>query len=125
MKNSMVYAVLASICLQAHAICIHNKSGSTLYYEIHNKNTGCSKPKVIYYEGYLQPLEKRCYAHDESDNDWKIFRHDLINIFKISHDGKKQAICNKSVLGILNTLEVDYHDFSDKWWCLDRSDYDD
>ena len=116
---------LIAFPFSAHAVCIKNSTNFSLYYELHNQNTGCSQPKVKYYAGVLKQNEKKCYAHTKDDPDWVIYRQDQIEVYKIDKNGSHIPACNKLVPGILNTLEVSYLDFNNSWWCLDRTDYED
>lgn len=116
---------LVAVSFNAQAICIKNDTDFSLYYEIHNQNTGCSQPKVKFYKGVLERKEKKCYAHTQDDPDWVIYRHDQIEVYKIDKSGAHLPACNKLVPGIINTLEVSYLDFNKSWWCLDRTDYED
>ncbi|WED43570.1 hypothetical protein [Legionella cardiaca] len=107
----------------ANAICVTNETEFQLYYEINNQNTGCSSPKVKFHSGILQPNQKNCHAHSQNEgDDWRIYRYDLIKIFKINSQGEKETACVKTVEGILNSLQVSYHSWSNTWWCLDRND---
>jgi hypothetical protein len=110
----------------SYAICIKDDTEFKLHYTIENKNVGCPVPRVKFYQGTIKPKEKKCFAHSSKEgNDWKIYRKDIITIEKINKDGSRQMACRKLVEGILNTLEVDYHAWNNKWWCLDNSDYED
>ncbi|QRN03614.1 hypothetical protein GH742_06910 [Legionella sp. MW5194] len=107
----------------AQAVCVTNETDFKLYYEIQNQNTGCPVPKERFHSGYLNAHEKRCHAHSQSEgDDWKIYRKDVITVYKMDQNGRQLA-CNKQVEGILNFLEVSY--LANRWWCLDRSDYED
>lgn len=88
---------------------------------------GCDSPKIKFHSGFLSSNQKNCHAHSSRDGeDWKIYRKDLIKIYKIdSASNQKILICSKKVNGILNTLEVSFISGPDSWWCLDRSDYQD
>lgn len=124
--KSMLAGMLACVLGQAHAICVKNETDFNLYYEIYNLNTGCPVPKVKFHSGILHGQQTKCHAHSPNDgDDWKIYRHDLIKIFKINKNNERVRACEKNVMGILNTLEVNYHDWSDTWWCLDDSDDED
>ena len=125
MKKSLI--ILSSLfAFSSHAICIKNKTDFSLYYEIQNRNTGCPVPKVTFYSGIVEPAQQKCHAHSQDEgNDWKIYRIDDIKTFKINSNGQRELGCSRRVEGILNFLEVDYHPWSNQWWCLDRSDYED
>lgn len=127
MKRCYLYYIL--ICLssaQTQALCILNKSNDQLSYIIENKDWGCSRPKVLYYEGELAPGERKCFAHDRQNEDWKLYRHDLIRIEKIENRGQNTLACEKKVEGILNTLEINYLEIAyPKWRCLDDHDSED
>ncbi|CEK11466.1 hypothetical protein [Legionella hackeliae] len=111
------------IIVNAHAICVHNETEFQLYYEINNQNTHCPIPKVKFHSGVLQPNQKTCHAHSQAEgDDWRIYRFDLIKVYKINSQGEKEPACTKTVDGILNTLNVSYHPWSNTWWCLDRND---
>lgn len=111
----------------AHAICVKNDTDFDLYYEIFNKNTGCPVPKEKFHNGTLSKNQKNCHAHSPKDgDDWKIYRKDLIKVYKFDiKANKKEIVCNKQVNGILNTLEVSFISGPNSWWCLDRSDHQD
>jgi len=112
-------------CSLASAVCIKNQTNFSLHYIIDNKNIRCPQPKVKHYEGTISANSKKCFAHSRADgNDWQIYRKDIITIDKLGTPGAIR-VCKKNVNGILNTLEVDYHAWSDKWWCLDNSDDED
>lgn len=107
----------------AQAVCVVNDTDFKMYYEIENRNTGCPIPKERFHSGYLNAHEKRCHAHSSAEgDDWKIYRKDVITVYKIDGDQRQRA-CYKSVEGILNFLEVSY--LANQWWCLDKSDYED
>ncbi|KTC84861.1 hypothetical protein [Legionella brunensis] len=111
------------IFASANAICVDNDTDFQLYYEIVNKNTGCPVPKVKFHSGILQAHQKACHAHSQAEgDDWKIYRYDDVTIFKINNQGEKERACFKAVTGIINTLQVSYHPWSNTWWCLDRTD---
>lgn len=130
MKGKIYFLIAFSIgCLSntAQAICVENQTDFKLYYEIHNKNTGCNSPKVKFHDGFLSSNQKNCHDHSPKDGeDWKIYRKDLIKVYKIdSTSNQRQLVCNKMVEGILNTLQVSFLSSPDSWWCLDRSDSQD
>ena len=110
---------------QAQAICVKNKTDFLLYYEIQNRN-GCPAPKVKFHSGYLQGKQKKCYAHSADEgSDWKIYRNDLIKVFKVNDKNQRVPACTKTVMGIMNTLSVSQQSWDGYWWCLDRSDDED
>jgi len=127
MNKKIIYSTLLCCFFinPAQAVCVNNQTSSTLYYEIYNKNTGCPIPKERFHSGTLSSNEKRCHAHsDSAGDDWKIYRKDVIQVYKIDpHTNKKEIVCDKNVNGIINTLDVDF--VANQWWCLDRSDYED
>ena len=107
----------------SYAVCIDNQTEFTLHYVIQNKNMGCSQPKIKHYSGDLTAKSKRCFAHTrEEGRDWQIYRKDVIDITPLPGS---TLVCHKKVNGILNTLQVTYHDWNSRWWCLDDSDYED
>lgn len=129
MKNTHLLGIL-TLCFgvtSASAICVKNETDFNLYYEIHNKNVGCCVPKVKFHNGLLSKQQTNCHAHSRAEgDDWKIYRKDLIKVYHVDPvTSKKTQVCNKTVNGILNTLEVSYLEGHNSWWCLDRSDYQD
>lgn len=113
------------IAASAGAVCVENRTGYTLYYEIQNFNTGCL-PKVKFHKGTLGSHQKQCHAHStDSGEDWKVYRNDEIRVFKMEADGTRSTACIKNVTGILNSLKVSYNGGNDTWWCLDRHDEED
>lgn len=120
----MAILLTFTLCSLANAVCIKNQTDFSLHYKIDNKNLRYPIPKVRHYEGTIEAKTKKCFAHSRSDgNEWQIYRKDIITIDKIGSSGLI-TVCKKNVNGILNTLDVDYHAWSDKWWCLDNSDYE-
>lgn len=128
-KKWFVLAIVFCYCFAnkiAHAVCVKNETDFNLYYEIYNQNTN-RVPKERYHDGTLSKNQKNCHAHSAQEgDDWTIYRKDLIKVYKVRSDtNQKELVCNKHVNGILNTLEVSFISDPDKWWCLDRSDYQD
>lgn len=120
----MLFGVFLS--LNTYAICIKNITHFSLDYEIVNRNTQHPVPKVQFHSGTVNTYEKKCHAHtNQSGDDWKIYRFDLVKIFKIEDNGQKVLACQKLVEGIANRLDVRFHRRDNSWWCLDKDDYDD
>ncbi|WP_131783763.1 hypothetical protein [Legionella gresilensis] len=114
------------LAFSANSICIKNQTDFSLYYEIQNQNTHFPIPKVKFYSGIAEPHQQKCHAHSQVEgDDWKIYRFDNIKMFKTNNYNEHTLVCSRQVEGILNFLEIDYQPWSNQWWCLDRSDYDD
>ncbi|WP_131740744.1 hypothetical protein [Legionella busanensis] len=97
-----------------------------MYYEIQNQNTRFPIPKIKFFSGITKPHQQKCHAHSQAEgDDWIIYRFDNIKIFTINDYNEYKLVCSRQVEGILNFLEIDYHPWSNQWWCLDRSDYND
>ncbi|MBL7481848.1 hypothetical protein IZU94_17940 [Legionella sp. 27fs60] len=117
-------SVIASFHVQA--ICVKNITHFSLYYEIENRNTQSPVPKVKFHSGIVNSNEKKCHSHtDEPGDEWKIYRFDLVKIFKVEENGEKVLACYKLVEGIANRLDVRFHKRDNSWWCLDKDDYED
>ncbi|MGQ3889981.1 hypothetical protein ACQUW5_13240 [Legionella sp. CNM-1927-20] len=124
--KKFLLALLYLFTFSAYAICIKNQTDFSIYYEIQNQNTHFPMPKVKFYSGVVESHQQKCHAHSQDEgDDWKIYRFDNIKIFKINENNDHKLACSRQVEGILNFLEIDYHPWSNQWWCLDRSDYED
>ncbi|MDP1602211.1 MAG: hypothetical protein Q8M03_03015 [Legionella sp.] len=123
-----IFSLITLLCFfifKAQAICVKNETEFSLYYEIENKNY-YPAPKVKFHSGIVLGNQQKCHAHSKADSDdWMLYRHDFIKIFKIDEQSGQERVCARKVDGIMNTLEVSYQPQANKWWCLDRSDYED
>jgi hypothetical protein len=122
-KKVIITFTLFFLLPNVYAICIKNRTDFKMYYEIRNYNI-CPAPKTKFHQGYLKPHQDVCYDHSSSQgDDWKIYRNDGIDVWKIEKNGDRTLACSKGVRGILNFLEVSRT--ANQWWCLDRDDYED
>lgn len=114
--------LLLFIC-KANSVCVKNNTEFKLYYEIQNQNTRCPVPRLKFHNGFLDSNQMKCHAHSAGEgDDWQIYRHDLINILKVTEKGEQLPVCTKKVDGIINILEVNFSSWSSTWGCYDRHD---